>query len=528
MSKEIELVIKVHPDFIDDENYLKGEISKHVHNTGFTYKVVKRSIDARGKQPFYIVKVKLFVDNKTILQDQVISEKYAFRDVRHSPKVFIVGFGPAGMFAALECLIQGLKPVIFERGKPVRLRRRDLANITKNQIVNPESNYCFGEGGAGTFSDGKLYTRSHKRGNVFKILELLVLHGASEDILIDAHPHIGTNKLPKVVESIRETIIQYGGEIHFESKLTDIYIENETLTGIEINNEHHLNCTNLVLATGHSARDIYALLVRKNIIVEPKPFAVGVRAEHPQQLIDAAQYHCSVRHPNLPPASYKLVQQVKGLGVYSFCMCPGGIVAPCATNPGEIVTNGWSPSKRNNPYANSGIVVSVTDEMLEPYAKKYGVLAGVAFQEKIEKTAFALAGNDVENNFGQMAPAQRISDFLRKKQSNLLPPVSYRPGVTSVELHQVLPAEISIRLQEAFKLFGKKIKGYTSEEAMLIAPETRTSAPVRIPRDKETLQHIQIKGLYPSGEGAGYAGGIISAAIDGEKVVQAIAQKLNL
>tara|TARA_Y100000589_G_scaffold205004_1_gene193415 strand:+ start:22365 stop:23948 length:1584 start_codon:yes stop_codon:yes gene_type:complete len=527
MPNAIELILKIHPDYIFDESYIKNSIRKKVDFQNFTYKVLKRSIDARGKQPFYVVKVQVEESlHSQSMQNDTFENKYVFKDVRNSPEVIIIGFGPAGMFAALECLLQGLKPVVFERGKKVRPRRRDLANITKNQIVNPDSNYCFGEGGAGTFSDGKLYTRSHKRGNVNKILELLVLHGASEDILIDAHPHIGTNKLPKVVEAIRETILHYGGEIHFESKLTDIFYENNTLTGIQINDENTVKCNHLVLATGHSARDIYRLLAKRNIVLEPKPFAVGVRAEHPQQLIDAAQYHCPVRHPNLPPASYKLVQQVKGLGVYSFCMCPGGIVAPCATEPGEIVTNGWSPSKRNNPFANSGIVVSVTDEMLVPLAEKYGVLAGVAFQEKIEKTAFALAGNDVENNFGQIAPAQRLSDFLRKKKSNNLPLVSYRPGVESVELHEVLPTEISVRLQEAFKIFGKKIKGYTSEEAMLIAPETRTSAPVRIPRKKETFEHIQIKGLYPSGEGAGYAGGIISAAIDGEKVVQAIAGQL--
>ncbi len=527
MAKEIELLLKIHPDFIFDENHIKQIVRKQLKQDKFSYKIIKRSIDARGKQPFYVVKVQVNLHPNPAQPFNSFYEKYIFQNVTNKPEVVIVGLGPAGMFAALECLMQGLKPVVFERGKQVRARRRDLANITKHQIVNPDSNYCFGEGGAGTFSDGKLYTRSHKRGNVNKILELLVMHGASEDILIDAHPHIGTNKLPKVVEAIRETILHFGGEVYFESKLTDIFYENNQLKGIEINNEQKLNCKNLILATGHSARDIYRLLVKKNILIEPKPFAVGVRAEHSQELIDAAQYHCPVRHPNLPPASYKLVQQVKGLGVYSFCMCPGGIIAPCATEPGEIVTNGWSPSKRNNPFANSGIVVSVTEQMLLPYQEKYGVLAGVAFQEKIEKTAFSAAGNNIETLFGQIAPAQRITDFIRKKQSSSLPEVSYRPDVSSVDIHSILPTEIAERLREAFKVFGKKIKGYTSEEATLIAPETRTSAPVRIPRDKETLEHVQIKGLYPCGEGAGYAGGIISAAIDGQRIIEIMAQTFS-
>ncbi len=523
----MELIVKIHPDYIFDEQYITNVVRKQIKQDNFSYKIIKRSIDARGKQPYYVLKIQVFFSSQGKEKALPLEDKYHFNYVAGKPEVAIIGFGPAGMFAALECLLQGLKPVVFERGKPVRARRRDLAQITKHQLVNPDSNYCFGEGGAGTFSDGKLYTRSQKRGNIRKILELLVLHGASPEILIDAHPHIGTNKLPKVVESIRETILHFGGEIHFESKLTDIIIENAILKGIEINNERQIPFRHVVLATGHSARDIYELLYKKNIAIEPKPFAVGVRAEHPQALIDSAQYHCPVRHPNLPPASYKLVQQVKGLGVYSFCMCPGGIIAPCATAPGEIVTNGWSPSRRNNPFANSGIVVSVTGQMLAPFQEKHGVLAGVAFQQQIEKKAFALAGNDTENNFGQIAPAQKITDFIRRKPSTRIAATSYRPGVVPANLHEIFPPEIAQRLQEAFRLFGKKIKGYVSDEAVLVAPETRTSSPVRIPRDKHTLQHIQIQGLYPGGEGAGYAGGIISAAIDGQRIIEVMAQTFS-
>ncbi len=515
--------LKIHPDFITDSDYILKKVKQAVPFKVRDFRLRKRSIDARGKQPFYVLQIEVLPANAPLYSSSENHHSYNFQNVSNKPPVAIIGFGPAGMFAALECLLQGLKPVVFERGKPVRARRRDLAQITKHQLVNPDSNYCFGEGGAGTFSDGKLYTRSKKRGNVKKILELLVMHGAPHDILIDAHPHIGTNKLPKVVESIRETILHFGGEIYFESKLTDIITENSILKGIEINREQKILFNRMILATGHSARDIYELLYKKNIAIEPKPFAVGVRAEHPQQLIDAAQYHCPVRHRNLPPASYQLVQQVNGLGVYSFCMCPGGIVAPCATAPGEIVTNGWSPSRRNNPFANSGIVVSVTEQMLLPFQEKHGVLAGVAFQQQIEKKAFAVAGNDTQNNFGQIAPAQKITDFINRKTSGNIR-TSYRPGVTPANLHEILPQEITLRLQEAFRIFNKKIKGYISEEAVLIAPETRTSSPVRIPRDKHTLQHIQIQGLYPCGEGAGYAGGIISAAIDGQRMVEIMAQ----
>lgn len=405
----------------------------------------------------------------------------------------------------------GKKPVIFERGKNVRDRRRDLAVLNKEQIVNPESNYCFGEGGAGTYSDGKLYTRSTKRGDVNKILEQLVAHGASEEIMIDAHPHIGTNKLPEIIVQIRETILECGGEIHFNSKLTDILSTDNVVTGIEINHSEKHSGKKIILATGHSARDIFYLLYNKKILIEYKPFAMGVRAEHPQILIDSIQYKCDTRDELLPSASYSVVEQVNGLGVYSFCMCPGGIIAPCATAQEEIVTNGWSPSKRNNPYANSGIVVTVDDKDLEKYAE-FGPLAGLKFQEEVERNCWLAGGKT------QTAPAQRLADFCNNKSSSSLPDCSYQPGTNSVNLAELLPTNISDRLQIGFVAFGKKMKGYFTNDAILVAPESRTSSPVRIPRDKETLQHPHLKGLFPCGEGAGFAGGIISAAIDGQNV----------
>ena len=432
----------------------------------------------------------------------------------------VVGFGPAGMFASLQLIEKGFKPIVIERGKDARSRRRDLAAITREHLVNPESNYCFGEGGAGTYSDGKLYTRSKKRGDVNKVLEILVQHGAPEDILIDAHPHIGTNKLPRVVTNIRETILNAGGEIHFNTKLTDLIINNDCIEGVVTGSGNKIMAEHVILATGHSARDIFYLLNNKGIAIEYKPFALGVRVEHSQQLIDSIQYHCEQRSDFLPPASYKLVQQVKQRGVFSFCMCPGGIIAPCATAPGEIVTNGWSPSKRNNPYANSGVVVTIEEEDLAPY-ESHGALAGLEFQKSVEQQMFAIAGNKGEK--GQYAPAQRLVDFIKGKTSSDLPPCSYTPGIVSIPLHEVLPKSIATRLQEGFKAFGNKMKGYLSNDAVIVAVESRTSSPVKIPRNKETLEHPQIKGLYPSGEGAGYAGGIVSAAIDGQKCAEAIA-----
>ena len=473
-------------------------------------KPVKRSIDARQRQ----IKIRLIADvycGETPKNDIPVLE---YKDVsRSNESVLIIGSGPAGLFAALQCLEDGIKPIIIERGKNVTDRRRDIAELTKNHIVNPESNYCFGEGGAGTYSDGKLYTRSKKRGDVNKILNILVHHGADENILVEAHPHIGTNKLPQIISNMRQTIMDAGGEIHFNTKLTDILIEDNKVKGIQTQNGDTIEGKRLILATGHSARDIFKLLVEKKIEIETKPFALGVRIEHPQQLIDNIQYHYDDRGPYLPPASYRVVKQVGSRGVYSFCMCPGGIIAPCATSPGEVVTNGWSPSKRDNPYANSGIVVELRLEDFQGFEDE-GPLKGMAFQQYIEQRAWKMGGET------QTAPAQRLVDFVENKVSGSLPKTSYLPGIKSVNLDEIIPYQISQSLKSAFKQFGKKMKGYYTNEAVLHAVESRTSSPVRIPRDRETLEHPQLKGFYPCGEGAGYAGGIVSAAIDGIKCAE--------
>lgn len=512
--------ISVLPEEAANEALLKPIIGNLIHTKEFDFRIVKRSIDARKRTVKINLKIEIYI------HEEIPSpiEKTVYQNVENGTKVNIIGFGPAGMFAALKLIEKGFKPIVLERGKDVRSRRRDLAAITKEQVVNPDSNYCFGEGGAGTFSDGKLYTRSKKRGDINEILNILVEHGANESILADAHPHIGTNKLPSVVTAIRETILKYGGEIHFNTQVIDLIIENKKLVGvIDQKNQKYL-AQNTILATGHSARDIFYLLHQKKVLIESKPFALGVRVEHPQTLIDKVQYHCEERSEFLPPASYKLVHQVGNRGVFSFCMCPGGIIAPCATAPGEIVTNGWSPSKRNNPFANSGIVVTVEQEDLEPF-KAFGPLAGLKFQESVERAVFIGGQNNEKTNFGQMAPAQRLVDFINNRISVTLPDCSYKPGVVSAPLHQILPKKIVYILQEGFKDFGKKITGFLTKDAIIVAVESRTSSPVKIPRDKELLEHTELKGLYPCGEGAGYAGGIVSAAIDGQKCALAITQK---
>lgn len=438
----------------------------------------------------------------------------AYESVRAKPEVHIIGAGPAGLFAALECLELGMKPVIIERGKDVRARRRDLARLTKEHVVDPDSNYCFGEGGAGAYSDGKLYTRSKKRGDVMKVLQVLVHHGASPDILVDAHPHIGTNKLPEIITNIRECILDYGGEIHFETRLEDIQVKDGQVSSVSTQ-RGDIPIQHLILATGHSARDIFHLIQRKGWAIEGKPFALGVRVEHPQTLIDGIQYNLPERGDHLPPAAYRLVCQIGGGGVYSFCMCPGGIIAPCATAPGEIVTNGWSPSKRNNPYANSGIVVQTLPEDFKPFKDK-GQFAGLALQQSVEQKAWEAGGRT------QTAPAQRLMDFVQGVQSKDLPDCSYHPGIRSVELEAILPQRIHEALKGAFQEFGRKMKGYLTNDAVVVATESRSSSPVRIPRDVRTLQHPQVAGLYPCGEGAGYAGGIVSAAMDGIRCVAAV------
>ncbi len=511
----IELQIQVSPEAAASQDKLRLQAAR---KSGLDagkirhVEILKRSIDARQKQIKVNLRVRLFVEEE---YRESIPELPGYRDVSGKREVIIIGAGPAGLFAALKLLEKGIKPVILERGKDVRQRRRDLAAITKQHIVDEDSNYCFGEGGAGTYSDGKLYTRSRKRGDVDRILNLLIAHGASPDIAIDAHPHIGTNKLPRIIQAIRETILNHGGEIHFNTRVTDLILGDGEVQGVETANGHRILCKKVILATGHSARDIFEMLYRKGVHLEAKPFALGVRVEHSQELIDKIQYHCPVRGEYLPPAPYSVVKQVRDRGVYSFCMCPGGVIAPCATAPGEVVTNGWSPSRRDQPTSNSGIVVSLSLQDFAPYSE-FGPLSGMVFQKEIEQRAWRLAGET------QRVPAQRLIDFIEGKTSKDIPKTSYLPGTTSVELGSVLPGFIYDSLQKGFVLFGKSMKGYLTNDAVVHAPESRTSSPVRIPRDPVRLEHIQVKGLYPCGEGAGYAGGIISAAIDGEKCAEQI------
>jgi len=519
MPREIQT--QVTPEVAHNESLLNEHVAKLFHvSVKEIQKVVvlKRSIDARQKAIKFNIKGLVFFDGETFVPHKI--ELPDYHNVSNSQEVIIVGAGPAGLFAALQLIELGLKPIVIERGKDVRGRRRDLKAINVEHIVNEDSNYCFGEGGAGTYSDGKLYTRSKKRGDVDRILQLLVGFGASPEILVEAHPHIGTNKLPQIIQDIREKIIACGGQVLFETRVTDFIIKNNEIQGVTTQNGATISANKVILATGHSARDIFELLDRKKILIEAKPFALGVRAEHPQQLIDKIQYSCDFRGDYLPPAPYSIVKQVNGRGMYSFCMCPGGVIAPCATSPGEVVTNGWSPSKRDQATANSGIVVELKLEDFKPFAK-FGALAGMEFQKSIEQKAWQLAGQT------QKVPAQRMVDFTQNKVSTNIPKTSYVPGTTSVEMGQVFPGFLSQIMREGFVAFGKSMRGYLTNDAILHAPESRTSSPVRIPRDNETLEHLQIKGLYPCGEGAGYAGGIISAAIDGEKCAIKIASVLK-
>lgn len=483
------------------------------------YSTLKQSIDARSRQQVWInLTLNAFVNEPFTERSKNI---FSFHSLpKQAKKVVIVGAGPAGLFAALELLQLGIQPIIIERGKDVKSRRRDLAVLNKQGIINPESNYCFGEGGAGTYSDGKLFTRSSKRGSIDKVLQLFYQFGAEEKILYQSHPHIGTNKLPQIIAAMREQIIAAGGEVHFETKLTDFEIIDGKIKSLKTANGGSLAADAFILATGHSARDIFRLLQQKNIEIEAKPFALGVRIEHPQSIIDSAQYHCSTRGEFLPPASYSLVEQVKQRGVFSFCMCPGGIIATASTDPGELVVNGWSPSKRNNPFANSGMVVQVAEQDALKYFKKKEVdpLLLMDFQQSVEQKAFNAGGG----NF--VAPAQRMVDFCSNKISQNLPDCSYLPGLQPANLQTVLPDFIYQSLQGALKMFGAKMKGYYTNEAVLVATESRTSSPVRIPRDPEKLTHPQLQNLYPCGEGAGYAGGIVSAAMDGQKLAQQIAK----
>jgi uncharacterized FAD-dependent dehydrogenase len=521
MIKEVEIVVK--PDDIHNDSKILDCILKQTAiklSDLKHYNVRKRSIDARSKNVVFRLKVVLYLQEEHLPEINTIK----YKNVANAEPVIIVGAGPAGLFAALRLIELGLKPIILERGKDVKDRRRDLAAINKLGLINSESNYCFGEGGAGTYSDGKLYTRSNKRGDVNKMLQIFVDHGATSDIMIDARPHIGTNKLPQIISAIRETILNAGGEVHFNTKLIDVKIESAQIKAA-ITEKGTLPAKALILATGHSAKDIYYLLQRKGLLLEAKGFALGVRIEHPQQIIDQAQYHCEIRHPNLPPSYYSIVEQVENRGVFSFCMCPGGIIAPCATDENEIVVNGWSPSKRNNAFANSGTVVQVNlDDVKGENDDPFKLLN---FQKEIEHKAFLAGGGSLK------APAQRMIDFVNKKNSSSLPDNSYLPGLTSANLHDVLPAFIAERLAKSLPLFGKKMpgfqgnQGYYTNEAVLVGVESRTSSAVRIPRDKESLQHPQLKGLFPCAEGAGYAGGIISAAIDGQACADAVYKLIN-
>lgn len=509
--------LQVSPAQSADFKYLEEKIqfTLNLSPLSFKWRIDKKSIDARKRTPIVILRISVIGFNEEF---PAVHQRLFKHETKES--AIIIGAGPAGLFAALRLLELGVKPIIIERGKDVRARRRDLVEITRNGQVNEDSNYCFGEGGAGTYSDGKLYTRSTKKGSVVRILETLVQFGANENILTESHPHVGTNKLPQIIANMRDSILAHGGEIHFEERAIDFKLSSNEIQEVKTSKGNTFQADSILLATGHSARDIFELLHEKNIAIEAKPFAIGVRIEHDQRTIDQLQYKCEDRGEFLPPASYSIVTQVNDHGVYSFCMCPGGIVAPCATSQEEIVTNGWSPSKRNNPWANSGIVVEVKLSDLESL-NFTGPLAGMHLQQEIEKKAYELGGKN------QFAPAQRATDFIYNKKSTSLPDSSYSPGITSTNLRDLFPKFISECLMGALQHFNSKMPNFAGPNALLIAPETRTSSPVRIPRDKELLNHPKIKNLFPCGEGAGYAGGIVSAAIDGERCADAISEFIS-
>lgn len=483
-------------------------------------RLLKHSIDARQKQIKVQLRFEVGID-KALPENPELRATYP-KAPESGQDVIIIGCGPAGLFAALRCLERGLKPILLERGKDASARRFDLGPILKKGTIIEDSNYCFGEGGAGTFSDGKLYTRATKRGPVRTVYETLVAHGAPERILIDAHPHIGSNLLPKVVMAMRKSVLEAGGEVHFGAKVTEFEIKKNRIHGVTTSDGRNFESSHVILATGHSARDIYKLLEAANILLEQKPFAVGVRIEHPQALIDSLQYHHpreSTRHDRLPAASYRLATKIDGRGVHSFCMCPGGFIVPAATENDEVVVNGMSLARRDSPFANSGMVVTVEPEDTKELEAAHGVLAGITFQKQLEQLAKQAGGG------GQVAPAQKVTDFLEARDSQKLPKTSYFPGIQPVRLDQIMPSWIVDRLKRGLTMFGQQMPGYLTEECNLIGFETRTSSPVRIPRNPDSLQHPEVEGLYPCGEGAGFAGGIVSAALDGLRCADAITIK---